>query len=119
VLSLALNPWDHRISVRDDFHVGLWRTRVVFFNDAEYGPYRGSIIGLVDSDGNVYPPLECEIKWGDSLGVYFRYFLRADSTLWTLMVSLLWPCGVFGLSIAFWTFVWWRRHQANRPRPGL
>ena len=63
-LSLSLNPWDHRVSLTDEFHIGLWRGRVVFFNDAEYGPYRGSIISLVPADGNLHPPLEREITWG-------------------------------------------------------
>ena len=111
-LSLVLNPWDHRISFAEDFHLGLWRGRVVFFNDSEYGPYRGSIIGLADADGNVYPPLEREIKWGDSLGIYFRYFRWTDSTLWTLMVSLLWPLAIFGLPTVVW--VCWRQIVARR-----
>ncbi len=115
VLSLAMNPWDHRISLSDDFHVGLWAGRAVFFNDAEYGPYRGSIIGLTDSDGNADPPLEREIKWGDSLGVYFRYFRWPDSTLWTLMVSLLWPLAIFGLPTAICVCVWWRRRVVSLP----
>lgn len=108
-LSFGVNPWDQRISFTDDFHVGLLRGRIVFFNDVACGPYQGSIIGLVDGDGNVYPPLEREINWGDSLGVYVRYFRWTDSTLWTLTVSLLWPLGIFGLPCAFWMFLCWRR----------
>jgi len=119
LLSLFLNPRDHRISFTEDYHLGLWRGRIVFFSDPEYGPYRGSIIGLTDADGNVYPPLEREIKWGDSLGVYFRYFRWTDSTLWTLTVSLLWPMGIFGLPFAICVCVWWRRTVLNCPtRPG-
>ena len=115
-LSFVLNPWDHRISFTDDFHVGLMQGRVVFFSDAEPGPYQGSIIGIVDDNGNVYPPLEREIGWGDTLGIYFRYFrwTDSDSTLWTLTVSLLWPLAIFGLPSAFRICLWWRSRVASR-----
>ncbi len=72
-------------------------TRLVFFNDAEYGPYSGSIIGLVDEDGNIYPPLEREQAFGDSWGIYYRYFQRSGSTLWTLTVTLWYPIAVFAI----------------------
>lgn len=114
-LSFVFNPWDHRISFSEDFHLGLWRGCVVLFNDSKYGPYRGSIIGLADTDGDVFPPLEREIKWGDSLGVYFRYFRWTDATLWTLMVSLLWPLAIFGLPTAVCVCVWWRRCVVGLP----
>lgn len=115
-LSFVLNPWDHRISFTDDFHVGLMQGQVVFFSDAEPGPYLGSIIGIVDENGNVYPPLEREIGWGETLGVYFRYFrwTDSDSTLWTLTVSLWWPLTIFGLPSAFPLCLRWRSRVASR-----
>lgn len=107
--SFAIDPLQQRISLAADFHISLLRGRVCFFNDAEYGPYCGSIIGIVDEDGNTYPPLEREIAWGDSWGVYYRYFRWADSKLWTLMVSLWWPIVVFGLPAVVCSGIWWRR----------
>ena len=50
-LSFATSPWDHRISFTHGFHVGVWNCRIMFFNDADYGPYRGSIIHLSGADG--------------------------------------------------------------------
>lgn len=97
----VISPWEQYLSFSGDFHVAVWGrgldSRIVFFNDAEYGPYRGSIIGLVGPDGNVYPPLERERAFGDSWGIYYRYFQWSDSTLWTLMVTLWYPIALFAL----------------------
>lgn len=97
-----LSPWEYRLSFGDSFHVGVWArdgldSRIVFFNDAGYGPCRGSIIGLVGSDGNVYPPRIREVYIGDTWGVYYRYFQWIDGTLWTLMVSLWYPIVFFAM----------------------
>ena len=108
----GLNPWDHYVSFSDSCHVGVWGrgfdSRIVFFSDAEYGPYCGSIIGLVDADGHVYPPLEHEEAFGDSWGIYYRYFQWSDATLWTLMVSLWYPIVIFAimplLGLLYWSF---------------
>ncbi|TWU36745.1 hypothetical protein Q31b_50270 [Novipirellula aureliae] len=95
------SPWDYHFSFSDDSHVGVWGrgldSRLVFFNNAEYGPYRGSIIGLVDADGSIYPPLEREESFGDSWGIYYRHFQCSDSTLWTLMVTLWYPIAFFAI----------------------
>ena len=95
------SPWDYYLSFSDDSHVGVCTrgldSRFVFFNDAEYGPYSGSIIGLVDEDGNIYPPLEREEAFGNSWGIYYRYFPRSGSTLWTLTVTLWYPIAVFAI----------------------
>jgi hypothetical protein len=112
-VSFAINPWDHRVSVVDDFHIGLWRGQIVFFNDAEYGPYRGSIIKIVDEDGSSHPPMEQETYWGETWGVYYRYFRWAGYTLWTFMVSLLWPVAIFGAPPAIW-FCISRRSELKR-----
>ena len=85
--TLWLNPWDHRVSLRDGFHVAVegrgLDIRVVFFNNAEYGPYSGSVIGFGD------PWFPRKTGFGDAWGVYYRHFRRPDGgILWTLRVSL-------------------------------
>jgi hypothetical protein len=87
------------VSFNDSFHVRLicqgFDARIAFFSDAEYGPYRGSLIGLQDSDGMLEPPLESQIVFGDSWGIYYRYFQWSDSRLWTLTLSLWYPVILF------------------------
>ncbi|WP_144059285.1 hypothetical protein [Rhodopirellula sp. SWK7] len=101
LLAGYVSPWDYHFSFSDDSHVGVcaWGldSRLVFFNDAEYGPYRGGIIGLADADGNIYPPLECEDSFGDAWGIYYRRFQWSDATLWTLMVTLWYPVALFAI----------------------
>ena len=101
LVGYVFNPWDYHVSFSDDSYVGVWSrgldSRLVIFNDAEYGPYLGSIIGLVGADGNIYPPIEREEAYGDSLGVYYRAFQWADSTFWTLMVTLWYPVALFAI----------------------
>ncbi len=96
-----VSPWDYHLSFSDDCHIGVWArgldSRLVCFNDATHGPYRGSISGLVDADGNIYPPLEREESFGDSWGIYYRQFQGSDSTLWTLMVTLWYPIALFAI----------------------
>ena len=52
IIGYALNPSDHHVSFGDACHIGVWNrgldSRLVVFNNSDYGPYRGSIIGLVD-----------------------------------------------------------------------
>ncbi|TWT56298.1 hypothetical protein CA85_43010 [Allorhodopirellula solitaria] len=94
-------PTEYHFSFRDDSHVGVSSrgldARLVFFNDVEYGPYRGSTIGLIHANGEIYPPLEREGSFGDSWGVYYRHFQWSDSTLWTLMVTLWYPITIFAI----------------------
>jgi hypothetical protein len=89
------DAWHHRVSITPTFHIGVWNigldSRLVFFNDAEYGPYRGSIVGLA---GNEYPHTR---GFGDTLGIYYRHFTWPDSVLWTLAVSLWYPILLFSL----------------------
>ncbi|HUF62143.1 MAG TPA: hypothetical protein VMN36_08725 [Verrucomicrobiales bacterium] len=78
-------PLDHRLSISDGFHIGDWGggwdVRLVFFNDAEYGPYRASIISV---DG--YPPLERELYFGDIAGAFtlviFARLIRRYGRSW-------------------------------------
>ena len=102
------DPWKHRVSVGDSFHIGVWNqgldSRIIFFNNAKYGPYRGSLIDVIDENGKRHsPPLE-ERAIGDSWGVYYRYFRWADVALWTLMVTLWYPLSLSSLVLAmqFW-----------------
>lgn len=102
LLSLMMRfaaPRDFRLSLTPALHFAVSNARgsaglgrVEIFNDAEYGPYRGSIIGLVGADGKIDPPLDCEIAWGDAWGMYYRYFRWRDGRiLWTLSVSRWYP----------------------------
>ncbi len=84
----------YRISFTQQLHACLSHIdgampRLVLFNDAAYGPYRGSIasIGVSSSE---FP--QQVIGWGDCLGVYFRHLSSANGrTPWTLAVSLWYP----------------------------
>lgn len=113
VYSLWMNPWDHRLSVGQHFHVsvwgGDWDIRLVFFNDADYGPYRGSTISV---DGN--PPLRRELYFGDTAGVYYRYFGLAGSALWTLMVSIWYPVALFSI-LPSWQLLRMSRVNSEKP----
>jgi hypothetical protein len=112
----ALRPRFHYVSISDSLHVGLeargFDSRSVFFNDAT-GPYRGSIIGLLDSDGNLVDPLEREWRFGDAWGVYYRYFQWPDRTLWTLSVSLWYPIVLFAMLPALRLLLYTRRSRAE------
>lgn len=100
--SMALNPWDHFLSLNDSFHVGLqnrsFDARIMFFNNAEYGPYRGSLIGVQDASGKLYPPLVRQYAFGNSWGIYYRDFQWSDSRLWTFTFSLWYPLIVFAIA---------------------
>ena len=97
----VISPWDQFLSFSDDFHVGVLGrgidARIVCFSDSDYGPYQGSIIGVVDADGSLYPPLKSEYAFGDSWGIYYRYFEWSDSILWTLTVTLWYPIVIFAI----------------------
>jgi hypothetical protein len=140
--TFAISPWDHRVSLTHHFHIGVWSGfsgdtlgRLVIFNNAEYGPYRGSIMGIGG-------PNTHEVRWGwhtpdddydfgqitffgqqgevvDRLrlctlpGIYFRHFQLHGQVLplWTLMVSFWYPLFLFSILPAVWIFRRWRsRH---------
>lgn len=117
-----MTPWDHRISFSRGFHVSVWRGpagdtlgRLVVFNNAEYGPYSGSTIQIVDEKGNASPRLDRKIEWGDTCGFYYRYFRWPDGkTLWTLMLSLWYPLLAFCILPAFWLL----RHRGTPAKSG-
>ena len=101
VTSCLHGPWHSHLSFGQNAHVTVWTrgadSRIAFFSDADHGPYYGSVIALTDADGNVSPPLQKEESFGDSWGIYYRYFQWSDSTLWTLMVSLWYPILLFAM----------------------
>jgi len=101
-----LNPWDHHLSVSSDLHIGIWGrgldSQLVIFNDDEYGPYRGSIISVSGGEPDDKPRLEHEVSFGDTWGIYYRFFRWPDATLWTLMVSLWYPTALFGACPIVW-----------------
>ena len=139
--TFAVSPWDHRVSLTDRFHVSVWSGfsgdtlgRLVIFNDAKYGPYRGSIMaiggegtheefsGLRISDydfgritftnrnGTIDRLRLCDLP-----GIYFRHFDIHDQahTLWTIMISLWYPLVVFSILPAAWLFRRWRSRHKN------
>lgn len=103
LLGYATNPWDHNLSLSQAFHVGVWSkgldSRIVVFNDSDYGPYRGSIVGLA---GGEHPHTNAF----DVVGVYYRHFAWSESVLWTLMVSVWYPI----LFLSIWP-VWRLVHR--------
>ena len=108
VAALNSNQWDHRLSLGNSFHIGVCAHgldgRLAFFSDSEYGPYQGSIIQIAG-----IPPLEREIRFGDRLGIYYRYLRFADEgpILWTLMISLWYPTILFVVP----AIIWWIGRQ--------
>jgi len=115
--AFVLDPCEHHLSITDSFHIGVLRGpehslvgRLAFFSD-DMGPYQGSIICLSDEEGRPARPIR-QIKFGDACGVYYRYFhfLDTGGTLWTLMVSLVYPVAAFSLLPAMW--VWRRRRRS-------
>lgn len=148
LLTFAVTPWDHRISFTRNFHVSVWSGfsgdtlgRLVVFNNAQYGPYRGSIMSIGGKNTH-------ETRWGwhmrdydfgqitfttqkgevdkvrvcDLPGIYFRDFQihSENRPLWTLMVSLWYPLFLFSILPAVWIFRCWllRRSQSPPSSPG-
>ncbi len=74
--------------------------RLEIFNDANYGPYAGSIIAFTgDPNG---PSIS---GFGDTAGIYYRLIRWPNGTsLWTLSVSLSYPLIVAAVLPAIWLF---------------
>lgn len=98
ISTLWLNPWDHYISLTPQLNIAVIGDdtigRVVIFNDDAYGPYRGS---MIDSTTVI-----AEHHFGDTAGIYFRYFRWSTGTLWTLMASFWYPAVLFGVLPLIW-----------------
>jgi hypothetical protein len=140
--TFVISPWKRRVSLTHHFHVGVWSGFsgdtlgcVVFFNNIEYGPYRGSIIALTDDahpsskqgwsfgeydwgqiiDFDGKGEIEVKEKVCDLPGVYFRHIRWSKETLplWTLMVSLWYPLFLFSVVPAVWIFRRWRLRRSE------
>jgi hypothetical protein len=106
VSTFWINAYDHHLSLTDEFHVGVgiyspsFHPRLVVFNNTDYGPYRGSLIGLSDGQGGIVGgPLQMRY-FGDTAGIYYRWFLWPEGTIWTLMISLWYPIAFFSAALA-------------------
>jgi len=103
--TFVVSPWHHYVSFTRNFHVSVWSGvtgdtlgRLVIFNSADYGPYIGSSI--------VRP--ERDVEFGDTFGIYYRYFhWPSYGTLWTLMLSLWYPLILFSILPGVWIFRRW------------
>ena len=110
--SFWTDPRRDCLSFSDDFHGAVQYGRVSFFNVKEYGPYHGSIISL--GDGREFAE---QRGFGDTAGIYYRYFRWADSgaVLWTLSVSLAYPLVGFAVLPLVWA---WKRSLSRRRDKG-
>ncbi len=90
LFSYTLDGGAQHVSLTRTFHVNLSEGCVSCFNDSAYGPYRGSIIAIVDREGHTHPDFLRRTAWSLP-GFYYRCFRTESDTLWTLTVSLLWP----------------------------
>lgn len=106
------HPYRQFLTLSDNFRIAVESrgldARIAFFN-SEFGPYSGSIIGFVGDDEKVYPPIQREIGFGDTGGIYYRYFKWSDRVLWTLSISLWYPVALFSA---------WPSYRALRRRSG-
>lgn len=100
LLLLIASPWidpdEHRISFSKDFHVSVGDRYLAFFNNSEYGLYRGSIIAL-DNNG-VMPSID-EVSFGYRFGIYYRYFKWTETgdVLWTLLINMWYLLALFSV----------------------
>jgi hypothetical protein len=106
-----LNPWEHHIVLGPKLAVGVWGlwewewdTRVVIWDDLEYGPYRGSIYNVSDGQGP-------RMRGFDGIGIYYRNLeAGSQSRFWTLMVSLWYPVILFAILPVIYLWRKRRRH---------
>jgi len=130
----------HYISFSDSFHVAVSGSNIVFFNDADSGPYIRGTITLHGNEGNYVR--DRQWFWGsygflqerfvlkrgdvtteaftfmDLPGAYYRHFRFISphsSILWTLMVSFLYPLLLFEVLLLGWAVLRVRRRHASLP----
>jgi hypothetical protein len=103
------NPRKHFVSIGNSFHISVSNigldSRIVFFNDSDYGPYRGSIISIADG------PQPKSVGIGDAWGLYYRHFEWPAQRLWTLMISLWYPIVLFAMMLVVSL---WRRNTVSK-----
>ena len=97
-----VNPCHHFVSFSDDCHFSIAArgvdARLEVFNNAEYGPYGGSVVGFVGS-----PNLPTVSGIGDFAGIYFRRLQWPNGDLiWTLSLSLVYPLLISVVLPAIW-----------------
>ena len=90
----AVDPREQRLSLSDGCHLSIsdrrGGPRVHVFNDARYGPYSGSIVGIVRGPGDPNGPQISGV--GDVAGVYYRMIRwSSGASLWTVSLSLIYP----------------------------
>lgn len=113
-LTLALNPWDHCVTLTPDFRIGVWSgfggmdPVLVFFNE-DIGPYRGSLITV---EGDPQPPVVTRVDW-EFPRIYYRHIRWDDSLTWTLMVSLWYPLILLAIGPLIWGVSRWRHSHAQ------
>jgi hypothetical protein len=113
--SFWTDPRKDCLSFSGEFHVAVQDGRVSFFSDKEYGPYRGSISALTSPAWPIERIFSKQRAFGDTLGIYYRYFRWADSgaVLWTLSVSLFYPMIAFAVLPTIWLWTWRRRVRSS------
>ncbi len=90
-LSYRIDAWGESFSLRDDFHISLYRRendcRLAFFNEKNY-PYVGGSVGP-----------DTKVRGLNFLGIYYRHYrLSSEGDIWwTLCISLWWPVVLFSI----------------------
>jgi hypothetical protein len=116
-VSIRLDPRPYHISVGNHFHLSVQDGCLLIFNDANYGPYNGSIIDVSSAEEKEPAGAILEKNgFGDSVILYYRYYRTDQWTLWTLSVSLLYPMALFAMLPVIWSIralVRRRREKAN------
>jgi hypothetical protein len=88
------DPLKHHVSLSEGFHISLGGGGVHYYSDKQYGPYRGSVIGLAGDPNS--PNVT-----GFNLPCYFRQLRWPNGhRMWTLFIPLpllLMPFGVLPL----------------------
>jgi len=113
--SFWTDPRKDCLAFSGDSHVAVEYGRVSFFNDKEYGPYHGSIIALTSPEMPIERIFAERRGFGDTAGIYYRYFRWADSgaILWTLSISLFYPIIVFVVLPFIWVWKRWRHKTSS------
>jgi len=117
--SFWADPRHDFFSFSDNFHVGIFDGRIDIFSD-RHGPYHGSVISLSSGEETAFPAFAERRGFGNTLGIYYRYFRWADSgiVLWTLSVTLLYSMIVFSFLPIAWAWKRWRaNHHHSKPEP--
>jgi hypothetical protein len=107
-----IDTQQHRVSITGNCHATVAHGRIVFFNNAKFGPYLGGAVALSDDVGVVRPHTETT-GFGDAWGIYYRHvrWLDSDDIVWTAAISPAYPVLVFALLPAIWAGCRWRRRR--------